>query len=162
MTHLFESNGNLCCRILSRFLAWDLRMQSLTVLWSQLGYRKMGVDRVVKRFWVRRWWDSVSKVILFINIQSNSPHRSVNLHNDQWFYKYLTGNFFYLFCKLDTVHSLRPPTHRRPLAWSQSIFMTKRWEKVLIMERCRESTSLLLLGVGGRDARVISPQFVPN
>ena len=49
---------------------------------------------------------------------------------------------------------MRPPTHRRPLAWSQSIFMTKRWEKVLIMERCRESTSLLLLGVGGRDARV--------
>ena len=50
----------------------------------------------------------------------------------------------------------------RPLAWSQSIFMTKKWEKVLIMEWCREITSLLLLGVGGRDARVISPQFVPD
>ena len=57
---------------------------------------------------------------------------------------------------------MRPPRHRRPLAWIQSIFMTKRWEKVLMREWCRESTSLLFPGVGGMEARVISPQCVSD
>ena len=67
-----------------------------------------------------------------------------------------------LFCKLETVHILRPPTQRRPLAWSQSIFITKRWERVLIREWWRESTELSLPGVGGIDVRVIAPQCVSD
>lgn len=67
-----------------------------------------------------------------------------------------------LFCKLETVHNWRPPTQRRPLAWSQSIFITKRWERVLIREWWRDSTELSLPGVGGIDVRVIAPQCVSD
>ena len=64
---------------------------------------------------------------------------------------------------MDIVHSLRPPRHGgRPLAWSQSIFITKRWERVLIREWWRESTELSLPGVGGIDVRVIAPQCVSD
>ena len=55
-----------------------------------------------------------------------------------------------------------PPTQRSPRAWSQSIFITKRWEKALIREWCRESAELVLPGVGGSEVRVISPQSVSD
>jgi len=138
-------NGNLNFRILSIFLAWDLSMQSRTDLWSHLGYLRIGVNNTVLRFWLRRCRDSVSKVILFTNIHSNSPQRSVNL-----------------LCKLVTVNTWRPPAHMRPLAWSQSIFMTKRWERMLMTERWRENMSLSLPELGGNDDSVISSQSVSD
>ena len=161
ITHLFELNGNLNFRILSIFLAWDLSMQSRTDLWSHLGYLRIGVNNTVLRFWLRRCRDSVSKVILFTNIHSNSPQRSVNLYH--W---YFSISFFnssiYLLCKLVTVNTWRPPAHMRPLAWSQSIFMTKRWERMLMTERWRENTSLSLPELGGSDDSVISSQSVSD
>ena len=54
---------------------------------------------------------------------------------------------------MDIVHSLRPPRHGgRPLAWSQSIFMAKRWEKLLI----DWGTSVTQSRVGGIDDKMSS------